>query len=55
MCVIGQLMMLAEAFYEGHFVRSLLILSPGTILSGLAAGYLGKVMLDRARLKRRAC
>jgi hypothetical protein len=55
MCVVGSLGMLAEAFYEGHFVRSLLILSPGTILAGLAAGYLGKAMLDRARLKRRAC
>jgi hypothetical protein len=55
MGVVANLEVLAEAFYEGHFVRSLLILSPGTILIGLAAGYLGKAMIDRARLKRRAC
>jgi hypothetical protein len=55
MGVVASLGVLADAFYEGHFVRSLLILWPGTILTGSAAVYFGKAMIDRARLKRRAC
>ena len=51
LCLIGNLMMLVDAFHDGRLVRSLVFLSPGAILSGLAVAYFGKTMVDRANPK----
>jgi hypothetical protein len=54
MSVIGSLMILAGAFIDGHFLRSLISAAPGMILGGLAAVYLGKAMINSARSRRAA-
>jgi hypothetical protein len=49
---VANLVMVVDSLLEGHLLRSMPFTLLAVILSGLATIYFGKIMFDRAKLKR---